>query len=324
MARPLRIEFEGATYHVTTRGNRRDVIVRDDHDRRRWVDGLQRVVGRYQWGLLAFCLLDNHYHLFVCTPLANLSAGMLTLNSSYTGSYNRRHKLVGHLFQGRYKALLVEDDHHFDAISRYIHLNPVRAGLGERPEQWPWSSCPGYYRASRAPEWLDCATVLSGFGRQTAQARRAYRRFVEAGLGEDLRSPAAEAAHGLLLGSEAWVERIRALVRGGPAPEQVPAYRRVVRTAVERIAEVTAAYYGLEVSDLGRRQSSHVARGVFAHLARRLGQATLGELARWLGLKCAGSVHSLLHRFGQVLARSSRVTKDIAALRSRLTQNTQK
>ena len=320
MARPLRIEFEGAVYHVTNRGNRRDVIVRDDHDRERWVDWLRRVVDRYQWQLMAFCLLDNHYHLFLRTPRPNLSAGMLVLNGSYTSYFNRRHRRVGHLFQGRYKAHLVEDDHHFDAISRYVHLNPVRARLRERPEQWPWSTCAGYYRASRAMDWVDGAAVLSDFGGPTPQGRRRYRRFVEAGLDQDLSPPFAKAVHGLLLGGDAWVERIGNLLRGGPRPQQVPIYKQVTRISVERIARTVAAHYGQRVDDLRRHHSPHVARAVFAHLCRHLGQATLGELTGWLGLKSPGSVHSLLHRSRSTLARSPMVAADIAALEARLTE----
>jgi REP-associated tyrosine transposase len=318
MARPLRIEFENATYHVTSRGNRREAIVYEEHDRWRWREWLERVVEQCQWQVLAYCLLDNHFHLFVRTPLANLSAGMLVLNGSYTSYFNRRHHLVGHLFQGRYKAVLVEDGHHFDAISRYIHLNPVRAGLSQRPEDWTWSSCAGYYRASRAESWTTQEPVLAGFGGATSVGRRAYRRFVEAGLTERPPSPLAEAVNGLLLGSEAWAESIRALLRESEAPRQTPAYRDVVRVPLDRIAAEVAAYYEVPASYFGRRHGSHIARGVFAHLARGLGQATLGELAAWLGLKCPQSVHSLLRRHEQTLSRSPRLADDIAELRTRI------
>ena len=318
MARPLRIEFENATYHVTSRGNRRDAIVREQHDRERWVEWVQRVVEQYRWRLLAYCLLDNHYHLFVRTPLANLSAGMLTLNGSYTSYHNRRHGLVGHLFQGRYRSVLVEDGHHFDAISRYIHLNPVRAGLAGRPDAWPWSSCAGYYRASRQVEWVRYESVLADFGGPTPAGRRRYRRFVEAGLAQPIGSPFAEAAHGLLLGTDAWVERIRRLLRGGAEPRQVTAFRQVVHIPVERIACEVATYYGVPVAQLGCRGDAHTARAVFAYLAREFGQVTLTELARRLGIRSPTGARDVTLRCERRLPRDARLRADIAALRRRL------
>jgi len=318
MARPLRIEFEGATYHVMSRGNRRDVIVRDDWDRRRWVEWLERVAERCRWQLFAYCLLDNHYHLFLRTPLANLSSGMLALGGSYTSYYNRRHRLAGHLFQGRYKAHLVEDGHHFDQISRYIHLNPVRAGLAARAELWPWSTCAGYYRAGDALDWVDYSEVLKGFGKRIPAARRQYRRFMEAGLGPDTPSPFADAAHGFLVGAEPWVARIRELLRAGPAPKQVPAFHRLSRVPVRRIARAVASYYGVSPRHFARRYQSDAARMIFAHLARHEGQAKLGELVDWLGLKSAGSVHSLLNRCRQALSRSAPLRRDVRTVIAKL------
>jgi REP-associated tyrosine transposase len=315
MARPLRIEFEGATYHVTSRGNRREQIVRDDHDRQRWLDWVERVVERYRWELFAFCLLDNHYHLFLSTPLPNLSAGMLTLNGSYTSYHNRRHRQVGHLFQGRYRAHLVETGQYFDALSRYIHLNPVRAGLCQRPDEWTWSSCPGYWRASLAKPWLAYDKVLAAFGDSDPKRRRQYRRFVEAGLSEPPPSPLADAVHGFLLGGDAWIARIRHLLRESAPPQQAPAHRQVTRLPIAQIAAAVASHYAVSPECFSLRGTTHVARSVFAHLCRQDAQASLRELAPWLGLKSAGSVDSLLRRFLSANATSPQVQADIAAIR---------
>ncbi len=132
MARPLRIEFPGAIYHVMSRGNDRQPIVCDDHDRRKRLQWIERAVTTHGWRLHAFVLLDNHDHLFVETPRANLAAGMHLLNSSFTGYFNRRHGRCGHLFQGRYKGHLIEEEGYFLEVSRYVHLNPVRGRLVER------------------------------------------------------------------------------------------------------------------------------------------------------------------------------------------------
>ncbi len=165
MARPLRIEFPGALYHVISRGNERRAIVRDDADRRKRVDWLRRTVETYGWRLHAFVLMNNHDHLFVETPEANLSAGMQHYNGSYTGYFNRRHRRAGHLFQGRFKGHLIEEAGYFLEVSRYIHLNPVRARTVGRPEDWPWGSSPGYVRGARKLEWVTYGRVLGEFGR---------------------------------------------------------------------------------------------------------------------------------------------------------------
>ncbi len=143
MARPLRIEFPDAVYHVTSRGNERRAIVADDRDREKWQGLLQRTVTTFRWRLFAFALMDNHYHLFVQTREANLSAGMHLLNGSYAGFHNRRHGRAGHLFQARFKAIVVEGEGHWLEVSRYVHLNPVRADLTARPERWQWCSYAG-------------------------------------------------------------------------------------------------------------------------------------------------------------------------------------
>jgi REP element-mobilizing transposase RayT len=171
MARPLRIEFAGALYHVTSRGNRRADIFLDDEDRGRFLAGLRSVIERYRWLCSAYCLMDNHYHLLIETPAANLSQGMRQLNSVYTQAFNRRHGGVGHVLQGRYKAILVEADAYLLELARYIVLNPVRAGMVRGAGDWPWSS----YRATAGdgaasgagdqavPSWLALDKLLALF-----------------------------------------------------------------------------------------------------------------------------------------------------------------
>lgn len=271
MARPLRIEFAGALYHVMSRGNERRVIVRDDHDRQERVRWLRQTVETYGWRLHAFVVMNNHDHLFVETPEANLSAGMHLLNGSYTGSFNRRHRRAGHLFQGRFRGHLVEDENHYLEISRYIHLNPVRAKLVERPEQWPWGSCPGYVRASRAVDWITYDRVLGEFARTRAQARRAYGRFLRAGVGDPPGSPFSEAVGGLIVGSGAFVDRIRGMLGDQPDNLDVPQLQHLRRRpSLEQIIAAVAERFGSNPADWtpGRR-SEDAARAVAAYLARR-------------------------------------------------------
>lgn len=183
MSRPLRLEFPNALYHVTSRGNRREAIYEDDEDRSAFLRILETVIADYNWLCHGYCLMDNHYHLIIETPDGNLSQGMRQLNGVYTQASNRRHGLSGHLFQGRYKAILVNKDHYLLELSRYVVLNPLRAkGMVNRPEDWPWSSYSAMTGEVPAPKWLTTNWILSLFGKQKKVAQKQYRQFVLAGM----------------------------------------------------------------------------------------------------------------------------------------------
>ena len=183
MARPLRLEFVGAVYHVTSRGNARQAIVADDDDRRQFLAILAHVVDRYGWLCHAYCLMDNHYHLLLETPKPNLSQGMRQLNGLYTQAYNRRHRRVGHLLQGRFKAILVEKDTHLLELCRYVVSNPVRAQLVLHPRQWAWSSYRATAGETEGAPYLTTEWVLAQFGQRLHAAQQRYRAFVAEGRG---------------------------------------------------------------------------------------------------------------------------------------------
>ncbi len=207
MARPLRLEFSGALYHVTSRGDRREDIYLDDEDRLDWLEVLARVCGRFNWVVHAYCQMNNHYHLLVETVDGNLSMGMRQLNGHYTQRFNRRHSMVGHLFQGRYKAVLVQKDSYLLELTRYVVLNPIRAGMVDQLEDWPWSNYPAVAGLDKIPEWLNTDWVLSQFGKRRKTAIEHYHRFIMEGKG--LSSPLNGVRHQLLLGDDGFVERYR-------------------------------------------------------------------------------------------------------------------
>ena len=182
MSRPLRLEFPDALYHITSRGDRREDIYEDEGDRVAFLDLFGSVITQFNWICYAYCLMDNHYHLLVQTPDGNLSRGMRQLNGVYTQSYNRKHNKTGHLFQGRYQAILVDENAYLLELSRYIVLNPVKAHMVIQASDWEWSS----YRATTenilVPEWLSINHVLSQFSQQRKTAIRKYEEFVLAGL----------------------------------------------------------------------------------------------------------------------------------------------
>ena len=160
MVRSLRLEFPGAIYHITSRGNAREDIFLDEADRKIFLSIIADTVTRYNWILHAYCLMGNHYHLMLETPDPNLSLGMRQLNGVYTQTFNRRHKRVGHIFQGRYKSILVEKGPHLLELCRYIVLNPVKAGMVKRPEHWLWSSYKATAGMSKADGFLSMDWIL--------------------------------------------------------------------------------------------------------------------------------------------------------------------
>lgn len=182
MARPLRVELAGGLYHVTSRGDRREDIYLDDGDRLLWLDVLGQTCRRFNWICHAWCQMTNHYHLLVETVEGNLSVGMRHLNGVYTQAVNRKHRRVGHVFQGRYKAILVEKDSHLLEVSRYVVLNPVRAGIVSDAGDWPWSSYRSMVGRANPPAWLHTAWPHGQFNVPRHAAIQSYVDFVRAGL----------------------------------------------------------------------------------------------------------------------------------------------
>ena len=216
MARPLRIEFPGAVYHVTARGDRREPIFVDDQDRQALLDIVGQALGRFDAEMLAYCLMGNHYHFVLHTRQANLSLLMRQINGVYTQAFNRRHDKVGHLFQGRFKAILVDRDAYLLEVCRYVELNPVAARIVKKPQGWPWSSYRAHVGEQTAPDWLDTdglqGHVLGRPVRTATDRLRGARRYAEL-VASSAKTPLWENAlrQQIYLGDEAFVERMQAL-----------------------------------------------------------------------------------------------------------------
>lgn len=224
MSRPIRIEFPDALYHVTARGNRREDIFEDDEDRQKFLVILERVIAQFNWECYAWCLMDNHYHLLIQTPDGNLSKGMRQLNGVYTQASNRRHRRVGHLLQGRFKAILVDRDAYLLELARYVVLNPVRAGMVKRPADWKWSS----YRTSMGlepyPLWLSADGLLALFAKRRSLAQQRYVQFVLEGINGA--SPWSNLKGQVFLGDEQFVHRMQAHIQSGKDDVQIPLAQR--------------------------------------------------------------------------------------------------
>jgi len=270
MARPLRIEYEGAVYHVTSRGNARADIYLSDEDREMFLEVLGHVVDRFGWICHAYCLMGNHYHLMIETPQGNLSRGMRQLNGMYTQRFNREHGRVGHVFQGRFKAIVVDKDAYLLELSRYIVRNPVAAGMVKDVAAWPWSSYRSTAGEMTEPAFLHVDWLLSQFGSTKARARAAYANFVRkddgAELWDRLNGPD-------ILGDDEFRSRLQGL--GKEAQGEIPKRKRMLRHLPLR-----------EIAASDRERSDWMREAYREH------GYTMREIADYVGLH-----HSTVSRF---------------------------
>ena len=317
MARPLRVQFEGAIYHVMARGNGRQLLFHADDDYQRMSAGLEQTIDRTGWEVFSFVWMPNHIHLFFRTPQPNLSKGMQYLLSGYANWYAKRHQQPGHLFQGRFKGELIENDQYFWNVSRYLHLNPTRGKrpLVEHPRDWPWSSYRGYARKADRLDWICYDQVQQAWQGEMggSQPEVAYRKFVESGLSQPPSSPFAAAQEGWLLGSQAFVERVKRLVKQPRQMDQVRQARQLLLTSRDVIKAV-ANYYRVSPETYAEPRSSAAGRDLAAYLAHRHTTATLRELSVWFGLSHPDSVSNLTRRAGKALANSRQLQADLAAI----------
>jgi len=247
MARPLRIEFPGALYHLTVRGNERRKIFFTIADKKHFLDLLLRAKERFAFLLYAYVLMENHFHLLLETPRANLSQIMQFIGTSHAVYVNLKRKRIGHLFQGRYHAILVEKESYLLEATRYIHLNPVRAGIVAHPEDYHWSSYADYVSKAGTTKLVESSCVLELFGKRTAEARRRYRKFVEEMLGQPYRSPLAKLKGLPILGGQAFIKRVKKLIAHRNEESELPDLKRLKRThSPEEILRAVAEYYRID------------------------------------------------------------------------------
>lgn len=257
MARPLRIEYEGAFYHVTSRGNEQREIFKSRRDREQFLSYFKSAVERYGAVLHAYCLMTNHYHLLLETPRGNLSQIMQHLNGAYTTYFNVKRKRSGHLFQGRYKAIVVEADEYALELSRYLHLNPVRAGIVPLPQEHEWSSYRSYAGISPTPPWLTQNMILSHFNAPSEKS--GYRKFVEGMIGKVYETPLKAVVASTLLGTPGFVAEVSETHVSGLQPDRhVPSIKHLVQCpAVDEVLEAAKEVVGNE-NGLWRKVSIHL------------------------------------------------------------------
>lgn len=314
MSRPLRLEFPGALYHVTSRGHERGPIFRDAADRRHFLDLLASVVPDHTWLLHSYCLMGNHYHLLVETQRPTLSRGMHSLNARYSQHFNRRHERAGHVFEGRFKAILVQREAHLLEVHRYIVLNPVRAGLSRRPADWPWSNYRATSGAIPPPPWLEVGSTLSLFSSFGAGASGAYVRFVADAAGQ-VGSPLERVRRQIYLGDRRFLEKMSEEVGRRRASQEIPAAHRM--PAVFEIDEITSAVskeWGIPAAELTGQEAGD-AKLAAIYLSRKLSGKSAREIGAAFGVK-RGRVGNVMAELGTRRRRylRERIDKLIAGL----------
>ena len=316
MGRPLRVEYPGALYHVTSRGNERRNIFLSGTDRKIFLGLLRDSHERLGVLLHSYVLMDNHYHLVLETPRANLVKAMHGINCSYTRYFNRRHKRVGHLFQGRYNAILVDREAYLLELSRYVHLNPVRAGFVRQPGEYRWSSYRSFVGAAPKEAWLECSWVLSRFGLKRKEAEIGYRRFVEGNIAKMDWSLSGRLFAGLILGSEPFVQEVKGRIVGEGLDREI-VERRKLRTWSEPdkiINEVALAFDAEPASITARGGRDNLARKVAILLTKRYGGLSNQETGRLFG----GLSGSAISRAAAVLGKKANKDRGLRGAIERL------
>ena len=290
MARPLRIQYPGAFYHIMCRGNKGSNVFADDDDRKRFLFLLAESLGIYEVALYAYVLMHNHFHLILQTRRSNLSEFMRRFNICYTGWFNYHHGTYGHLYQGRYKSIIIDADNYLLALSRYVHLNPLR--LKKSPfndyqsswlslQRYQWSTLHGYIKERRILPFVDYDMILRMIG-----GRRHYQSFMIEGLKKGLTNPLSDTKYQVILGNDSFVQQIKQTHADGGSSREQPIYRKIKKSAIKPdiIINCVSTHFGLNPKDLLNRYYNGIARGITSELLYRFCALKLREIGELLNV----------------------------------------
>jgi len=311
MGRPIRIEYPGALYHITSRGNEKKKIFLEDADRIKFLKILEDYHDRYGILIHGYILMDNHYHLILETPRGNLLKVMHGINSSYTGYFNRKYGRSGHLFQGRYRGILVERDSYLLSLSRYVHLNSLRAGLVERPEDYRWSSYREYIGREKGLGWMEYGWVLSQFGSKKRRAQRRYQGYTEEGLKEKEDVPFKGLYNQVILGGEEFIGKIKGMLKGRRLPQGVVGRKRLVDSpSPMEVVGVVSEVFGVNREEiLGRGSYRHLARKVAIYLCQRYTGLSNEAIGRLFGGIHYSTVSKVTERIREEMLRDKKLSE---------------
>ena len=325
MSRPLRIEYPSAWYHVMNRGRRGEAIFTTDEDRGIFVDLLKESVELWNIKVAAYCLLSTHYHLLVQTPDANLSRCMRHINGVYTQRFNREHTSDGQLFRGRYKAIVIDADSYLLEVLRYIHRNPLRAGLVENLDEYPWSSHRGYVSSAKEWDWLYTDMAFSLLTEDRSRRMRVYRRYMSEKDTDEMLDLYESRKWPSVVGSDRFIALMKELFFDIKGHREVPE-SKVLAPEREMIRDEVCREYQIDEGALlmVRRGVSNEPRDVSLSLIRRLRGDRLEEIAKEFGLHHYSSVSNAIERVNNQLVQDRRLHKMIETIQSRLTSHQSK
>ena len=310
MSRPLRVEYEHAFYHVISRGHRRENIFRNDGDRKNFLNKLSQAAERLQLKIHAYVLMSNHYHLLIETPQANIVKAMHDINAGYANWYRTKYRLIGSIFQGRYKAIIVEKDEYLLLLSAYIHLNPVKAGMVKKPEEYVWSSYGSYIGKSKPPSFLYVSEILAKFKR-----RSAYGRYVNSFL-EGEKGIAQEDVYGRnsFLGSDGFIRRVLSGFKGGKRSDgEVNDEKELRQVSTDNVLEIMMTTFHIDDDDIRSRKKGNVYRKMFIYMLRKHTDLSLREIGEMLGMKYR-AVSELERYFSNELTEIKPMQKMVARI----------
>ena len=319
MSRPLRIEYPEAWYHVMNRGRRREAIFSDQADYLRFLDLLRQASAMWTVRIAGFCLMPNHYHLLVQTPLANLARFMRHVDGVYTQRFNRAHNSDGPLFRGRYKAILVEADTYLLSLLKYIHSNPLSAGIVSRLDRYPWSSHKGYLSSSSKWSWLRTEFVRYMLCQEKAGQPAAYRDFMAGPESDELVDLFSQVKIPSILGSDAFTDWVKAKFRDLSDQNEIPD-RRLLAPDLEVIKSAVCANYSIDGDKLvsSKRGEANEPRNVAIYLARRLSGETLAAIGKAFGMSNYSSVSSVVCRINNEIRRDASLRRRIGRIDRKL------
>jgi len=330
MSRPLRIQYPNAYYHLTCRGNEQRKIFRDAEDRKEFLRLLARSAEIYEVQVLAYALMPNHFHLLICTPKGNLSDFMRHFNISYTGSFNRKYKRTGHLYQGRYKAFLIDKDNYLLEVSRYIHLNPLRMkskeSLNKRWEELltgDATSLPGYLNKKNRKGFVDYNTILDYFGTEGGKSSRGYKRFVAEAIEKDIPSPLERGKGTGIVGEKNFIEQIKQLFekdrKGKKSRREQPAFRQLEKTwTPENLIDSYLKLVPKTREELTSKGKQSPDRAILMELLYRFCKITQPEIGKLLGGIDYSAVSQARKRLNIKMENDQGLKKKFSALQSKL------
>ena len=321
MTRPLRVEYPDAYYHVINRGNNQEKIFKNDRDKEKFLQYLEKAAERFSIIFHSYCLMDNHYHLLVQTPEANLSHAMQWINVSYATYFNRKRDRHGHLFQGRFKAILIDADEYLKHLSRYIHLNPVRAKMVSSPAEYLWSSYGAFIGQQNTPQFLETNWLLTNFAKNKKQARRSYQDFVEKVDAKSLENPGDQVSEGFLLGDGNFIKWVKETFLSGRNDEkEIPQLKKLKpRVAIEDVVRVVSEQFKCSENHIiAKGRKNNKAREVAIYLTRDMSGVSCKDLGLYFG-GVSGALITIMHkRIAEESARSRRFKRRIDTIRKQI------